>query len=446
MASVKREKSGRYRASYRDHADLDGKGEPKCRSFYRWALDEQGNRIVKLHGNAERLKTFKDELLREACRLEAESRARRARERQGYVPPPPGKHNLLDCLQGSMFARPCYSGKSKAICQARRELKRLETWVQANYPSACFEDFSPALAMEYLRTLGEFSLSSIRTFISVIRSAWRIQQQAFDIERKSPWEKLIWQDVCQVTQHKVPLEYHAFNTTWLSKFFAWLRDNSKDFQIYAFFYLLLVTGWRKGDVLRLKRDNVDMSKRTITVCHQKTAEKTGRVSILYLTDGMMKIFAELERLQEARRGDTLFSMSADRPAAILERYIETVDKPANFDSQRRGKYIRRSHTIHAFRRSCITILKGEARFNVELVNYIVGHSPKSVEERHYNDFSADVEKSTKDVVLYMESIINGDDQNVKDKLLRAFRSSQLSSDAVQALCDAYRKEVASAAM
>lgn len=446
MASVKREKNGRYRASYRDYAERNDKGEPKCRSFYRWALDEQGNRIVKLHGNAELLKAFKDELLREARRLEGESRVKRAKERQGYVSPPPGKHNLLDCLEGPMHLRPCRSQKSNAVRQARRELCRLAEWVQANHPSLCFEDFSAALAMEYVWTLGEFSLPSIRTFISVIRSAWRIQQQAFDIDRKSPWEKLIWQDVRQVAQHKVPLEYHAFSATWLSKFFAWLRNNGKDFQTYAFFYLLLVTGWRKGDVLDLKRDNVDMSKRTITVCHQKTAESTGRVSVLYLTDGMMKIFAELERLQEARRGDNLFSMSADRPAAILERYIETVDKPENFGSQRRGKYIRRSHTIHAFRRSCISILKGEAGFNVELVNYIVGHSPKTVEERHYNDFSADVEKSTKDVVLYMESIINGDDQNVKDKLLRAFRSSQLSSDAVQALCDAYRKEVASAAM
>lgn len=446
MASVKREKSGRYRASYRDHADLDSKGEPKCRSFYRWALDEQGNRIVKLHGNAERLKTFKDELLREACRLEAESRARRARERQGYVPPPPGKHNLLDCLQGSMFARPCHSGKSKTICQARRELKRLETWVQANYPSACFEDFSPALAMDYVKTLHGFSPTSIRTFIAIIGSAWRIQQQAFDIERKTPWEKLDPQEIHQVATHKTRLDYRCFSTKWLSKFFAWLRDEKGDFQTYAFFYLLLLTGWRRGDVKDLKPDNVNIAKRTLMVLHHKTAEITGHVTFLYLTDGMMNLFAQLERMRAGKRTDTYFSMSKDRPSAILRHYIDKVDMPENFMAQRMGKYIRRSHAIHSFRRSCISLLKGDGGFNVELVNYIVGHARMTVEERHYNDFSADVEKSTKDAMLYLESIINGEEQTPRAKLMRAFRLHKLSAVEVQLLCEAYCKEAATAAL
>jgi hypothetical protein len=63
-------------------------------------------------------------------------------------------------------------------------------------------------------------------------------------------------------------------------------------------------------------------------------------------------------------------------------------------------------TTHCIRKSVITELNLAKQYTSERIHYLVGHADNSIEAKHYLKFKLYPERSTRDMLEYMEELTN----------------------------------------
>lgn len=314
-----------------------------------------------------------------------------------------------------------------AISQRPAELRRARQivhdfarYLQERHPGICLHEIKTTVVSGYYEHLssralayGTIKLMTERMSFVFRRIVFRLEDSA--LKYTNPFERLRLSDVVRKVD---PMRRKILNAAQLHQL---LREsllsnrlNARErLQRFATIYLLSITGWRLGDVVTLRWEQVDLAARTMTLLHTKTAAK-GIRSVIYITDFMFRVLELLRAEPPAGAwreyvfglrgaGARHFKQAGERS---IQSFFESVrNKFGLNESTCHGKLNMHAYTIHSLRGSVITHLT-EADFSEVKINYLVGHAPKTIEQRHYLRLDGNPEKATRALLEHMEQLID----------------------------------------
>lgn len=420
MASVQYLGNGVFRASWKDPLHVLPSGKPKqVNKRYHCLLQDGGKNTSP---SKTEIKIRAREIQDEIDKLEsAVPETPRPFDRRKSLMERP----LAWVIRELMMRVPCRSKDPETVRASRNFLTHLAQWCEnEQIHELTLGTFTARDVRRYVNYLGKtYAISTVRTRIRAIRSAWAILSQTQDKPIDNPWSGA-YSYVDDIDKPVVSVG--AFSVDWIRGFFKYLEhcksltkpDAKRNTpgghlfasELYCFFFLILTTGWRKEDVRNLTWDAVDEENRVIKLLHKKTRKSSGASTILYLTEDIENVLDSLERKDER-----LFHFGKSLPARVLRDYVDA-NPPIGFDKQKVGKLTKRSHTIHSGRKSTITHLKMSGT-STDIVQYLVGHSGKDTEQVFYNRFAIAPKESTEKPLTRMADIVLGRTESTVESLI-----------------------------
>lgn len=315
---------------------------------------------------------------------------------------------LLPLLR-QVEAAPCIAANAKSERQAQRVVRGFADWVSRALPRVRVKELRKAHVLRYFRECqSDVMLATVQSYKTILRTAFRLMAERNELDLRNPLDSIRRKELESICLTRgQTLELGMYDEGYLHRLFRWLRAQpAADAEVRLVFHLLATTGLRIGDLVTLRRRQVDTRERTLSICHHKTENTTRSHCVLHLTDETAALLAALPKRRSA--DGRLFRLSeislTQKVRSTLYRYMDEVERPRGYRTfTNRGK-THRSHNIHSFRRSFITLCK---KFHVEaeLIRYIVGHAGSSVEEKHYNVFMTDPQGFTAAPLEMMEEIL-----------------------------------------
>lgn len=308
----------------------------------------------------------------------------------------------------------------RTIRDCRNDVNRFADWLDKNHPNIELKDVDDDVAKAYCSYLSKkFAYSSIKTYRAHLVYTFNSIVSKFKkspIRYTNPFREFKLTDA---VKNKVEGRKDIFNFEQLAYILKRAGENEKHkqparIQRFAFFYLLIVTGWRVGDLAEFQWKDVNFKKRVITNLHGKTEDSTGVHTRVYMTNLMKEVLMALRDLKRPKEfKDYLFSVGRGGVKNLHQRNVTNAQ--THMDHMReelelhevvkRGKNKVHSHTIHSIRGSFITHMAPK-RFDETLVNYIVGHKLTGINEKHYKRYDSDPELYTRDIIETMESLVD----------------------------------------
>lgn len=312
------------------------------------------------------------------------------------------------------------SQRPAELRRARQIVNGFARYLQVSYPGICLHEIKTAVVSGYYEHLRNRALAYGTIKRMTERMSFVFRRIVFRFEDSSlkysnPFERLRLSDVVRKVD---PTRKKILSADQLQRL---LRESLVSKQLsarerlqrFGIIYLLSVTGWRLGDVVTLRWEQVDLGARTMSLLHTKTADK-GIRSVIYITDFMAQVL-ELLRPESptsawseyvfGRRapGTRHFKQAGERS---IQSFFEVVRKKFGLtECTCHGKLNMHAYTIHSLRGSVITHLT-EADFSEVKINYLVGHAPKTIEQRHYLRLDGNPEKATRALLEYMEQLMD----------------------------------------
>ncbi len=304
----------------------------------------------------------------------------------------------------------------RTINDSRRDVNRFADWLDKHHPSIELKDVDDDVAKSYCDYLSKnYSHSSVKTYrahlvytfnciVSMFKkSSNKITNPFREFRLKSKGEG----------------RKEIFNFEQLTYILKRAGENEKykqpaRIQRFAFFYLLIVTGWRVGDLAEFQWKDVNFKKRVITNLHGKTQDSTEVHTRVYMTNLMKEVLLALYELKRPKEYEEyLFSVNRGGVKNLRQRNVTNAQTHMDHmreelelhEVSKRGKNKVHAHTIHSIRGSFITHMAPK-RFDETLVNYIVGHKLTGVNEKHYKRYDSDPELYTRDIIETMESLVD----------------------------------------
>lgn len=198
------------------------------------------------------------------------------------------------------------------------------------------------------------------------------------------------------------------------------RQHNKKMKLhtFAFFYFLMVTGWREGDVAGLKWDEIDLKKRVIRKLFKKTKNSSGMVCKLYITPLMLGILEKVKELPAPKKwSEYVFCYGREDTADLIgsnvtkaQTHIRTMRKELGLTqkNEKNGVYAMNPYAVHSIRGTVTSLLKGAGNFNNDLVEFILGHVGDTVSQTSYERFDGNPELYTREPLEFMEAMIEAE--------------------------------------
>lgn len=308
----------------------------------------------------------------------------------------------------------------RTIRDCRNDVNRFADWLDKHHPNIELKDVDDEVAKAYCTYLSKnFAYSSVKTYRAHLVYTFNkivAQFKKSPIKYTNPFREF---RLTEAVKNKVEGRKDIFTFEQLTYILKRAGENEKHkqparIQRFAFFYLLIVTGWRVGDLAEFKWKDVDFKKRVITNLHGKTEDSTGVHTKIFMTNLMKEVLMTLQELERPKEfKDYLFSVGRGGVKNLRQRNVTNAQ--THMDHMReelelhevaeRGKNKMHAHTIHSIRGSFITHMAPK-RFDETLVNYIVGHKLTGINEKHYKRYDSDPELYTRDVIETMEQLVD----------------------------------------
>lgn len=350
-----------------------------------------------------------------AAEQEARSAAHAHAATAGVVTPFPAVDYLLQLRDEELATT-----HSPAVLQrARKVVRDFTGYLCRHHPDLLLHEVSTSTVLgyyEHLRTrpLAYGTKKCICNRLSFIFRRIALKYEAGPLKYTNPFERLKLTDIVCKTEpsRKKILTIHQLRLLLRESLSGRRLSNSERLQRFSIIYLLIVTGWRLGDVVTLKWEQIDTAQRSISLLHAKTTAKGIRTTI-YITDFMARLLQHLQTHAAASsRAEYVFghrSASARNFKAAAERSVQTFfermrHKYGLTESTCTGQLNMHAYSVHSLRGSAITHLT-EADFSEVKINYLVGHAPRTIEQRHYLRLDCNPEQSTRALIEHMETLI-----------------------------------------
>lgn len=434
------ENRGFFRVSYKDWRLVRAGAVSPYRSKTFWAYNEQGEKILRpsarlVQRTIERLKQKEKELEEESKEGKPYGSNEEARE----------EGRTLVAMLEQIKEKPCrYSTSKKEISYARGVINKLIVWLTANKKELTLETIKKRHIIAFFKdTHKGLSAGTVHNTLKILKTAFSLVIEKRDLNISNPLSRVRFTDIKGLLpENEVNFrELGIFSESWLFRFWQYVQGLELTAGARACIFCLLLTGWRVADCVSLNKKQIDFKHNTITLLHSKTRNSTGAKTVLYLTPYFKKL---LESAVHDGMGDLWGNIvqrtKYDKVNKILQDFI-ALDTPRGYEEIQGKSAVLRSHTVHSFRRSVITHLKGRG-VDSEVVRYMVGHSGGNIEEKHYNKFSAEPEKFTKIPLLGIEKmILKGEEAGEEEKQEKIVELAHSLGVDLQALIDSLAKTV-----
>lgn len=297
--------------------------------------------------------------------------------------------------------------------EARRFINEFITWLDDKHKGIVLHKINEVITKEYYKHLQGRGIAygSIQKHITRLSYIFKQVIRKYEdspLKYKNPFSTLRLDEVITKT---APTKRKPYTDLQIQDFLHYSITSKKlnkwqILQRFAIFYFLTVTGWRISDILSLTWEQIDLQKGIIKLTHSKT-QKDGIKTELYITDLMNEILTALylmrsEATKENR--DYIFSLRTENAKGIyfnISHFYKDTRKESRLDEhEQKGKVKTYTYTIHSFRHTVITRLT-QAGYQEAKINYLVGHAPRTTEEKTYLTLEA---KDTKDLIEYMENL------------------------------------------
>lgn len=312
------------------------------------------------------------------------------------------------------------SERPQTINDCRNDVNRFADWLDKHHPNIELHRITKVIAEDYCKHLSKsYSYSSVKTYKAHLVYTFNSIIDIFEespVKYSNPFARVKLSNAVNNTVEGRKDIYTLEQLTHILK----RAGESKKYkqpacvQRFAFFYMLMVTGWRIGDVARLTWDAVDFKKRVITNLHSKTVKTTGVHTKVYMTKLMEEVFTALSEFDRPKEyKNFVFSVNREGVKNLQQRnvtnaqtHIDNMRKELGLhEVEKRGKNEMHAHTIHSIRGSFITHMGGK-RFSETLVDYLAGHNLKGVNKQHYNRYDSDPEYYTRDIIEEVEKLVD----------------------------------------
>lgn len=312
------------------------------------------------------------------------------------------------------------SKRQQTINDCRKDLLNFCDWLDQHHPNIELHKITKLIAAAYLRSLdGKYTYSSMKTFrahlVKVFKSVLDIMEESTK-KYTNAFAGVSLKDVVTNRVENRKSIYTIEQLAYILKRAGESKFHKKSSQIqqFAIFYMLMVTGWRVGDIAKMEWSCVDFKKRVVTNVHGKTMNTTGVHTKIYMTNLMKEILTAMQKLKRDKQFQH-FIFSVDRhgnsnlPKRVANNaltHIENMRKELVLQEvSKKGKYSMHAHATHSFRSAFITHMTG-GRFPEALVDYICGHNLKGVNAQHYMRYDSDPELYTREIIETMEKLID----------------------------------------
>lgn len=316
--------------------------------------------------------------------------------------------------------------------EARRFINEFITWLDDKHKGIVLHKINEVITKEYYKHLQGRGIAygSIQKHITRLSYIFKQVIRKYEdspLKYKNPFATLRLDEVITKT---AATRRKPYTDLQLQDFLHYSITSKKlnkwqILQRFSIFYFLTVTGWRISDILSLTWQQVDLQKGIIKLTHSKT-QKDGIKTELYITDLMNDILTALylmrgEAMKENR--DYIFSLRTENAKGIyfsISKFYKDTRKELRLDEhEQKGKVKTYTYTIHSFRHTVITRLT-QAGHQEAKINYLVGHAPKTTEEKHYLTLTAD---DTKELIEYMEDYSGVYDFSLELQILNEIRKN-----------------------
>lgn len=313
----------------------------------------------------------------------------------------------------------CTSKTRDEVIKARRIVNEFANWLEASHNGITLDKINTAIAIEYAKWLKAggktannpepiiLSNETIKSYLVRLGYIFRRVVKAMEdsqIKYRNgfedanslleylPKEEKFKRDIYTVRQYK-KLFMLMMSPTSKS---GLTIDTTKAFKYIAATYFTLVTGWRIGNIIYKKWEDVDFVEKTIFNLHNKTKKTSGSRTKVKLTDNAVAILKRLKSLS----GDSpyIFSFTDEQEPEKSRNWYEAYydfftrrvkAMGGNKEIQRGSNSTRSTLTPHSMRSTAISALKAANVANDSIITAYVGHSSNSneVERRYYDKFS-----------------------------------------------------------
>ena len=317
----------------------------------------------------------------------------------------------LTNLQEDELSRTSRQGEKK---EARRIINDFVTWLDGKHKGIALHKINEVIADKFYKHLEQKGITygtiqKYKTRLSYIFKRVISKYEDSPLKYKNPFSTLSLDDAIPP---QAPHKRKPYTETELQDFlhYSIISKKLNKWQIlqrFAIFYFLTVTGWRIGDIITLTWEQIDLQKGIIKLTHSKTKDRDLKTE-LHITDLMSEILTALHLMKDKAPNEYkrfVFSMrKGGKPTAwynsIKTHFDDTRTKLKLDEHEQNGKVKTYTYTIHSFRHTVITRLT-QAGFQEAKINYLVGHAPKTTEEKNYLTLEA---KDTKTLVEYIETL------------------------------------------
>ena len=400
--------------TYHDKAHLGKKGNSRYGNRQRKCISY----LTREEAEAELLEIAKREWLKGIERAE-ELKAKGVKRSSG-VPSKIDKVYASSFLRALKNDRITSSERPQTINDCRNDVNRFADWLDKHHPNIELKDVDDEVAKAYCTYLSKnFAYSSVKTYRAHLVYTFNkivAQFKKSPIKYTNPFREF---RLTEAVKNKVEGRKDIFTFEQLTHILQKAGDNEKHkqparIQRFAFFYLLIVTGWRVGDLANFKWKDVDFKKRVITNLHSKTEDSTGVHTKIFMTNLMKKVLMALHELKRPEEfKEYLFSVGREGVKNLHQRNVTNAQTHMAHmreelelnEVMKRGKNKVHAHTIHSIRGSFITHMAPK-RFDEALVNYIVGHKLSGINEKHYKRYDSEPELYTRDIIERMENLVD----------------------------------------
>lgn len=306
-----------------------------------------------------------------------------------------------------------------------RIIARFRDWLKKNYPFIALHDIRYPIISEYINLIN--TSSTAENNYKYLKLVWRkigIDFEDSKLPYKDPFRNYKFEKTLPTneklaftTQQMQLLLYYATNKA--------IDDECEEYRIkyrkqkVFVLYMLMVTGWRIGDILNLTWEQINFSNRTITLKHKKTAKKTAHETILYVTPLMGRVLKAQAELGKTfpYNSHLVFNLRSIHREVNPISYHSEIGKIIKSYCLNNGIYKEtpqnsgfnlKNYTIHCIRKSVITELQLVEQFSSERIHYLVGHRDNSTQGKHYIKFKMYPERTTRALVEHMEGTINAE--------------------------------------
>lgn len=310
------------------------------------------------------------------------------------------------------------SKNKEVLKNVERILNHFKEWIKENYTLITMTDIKKSHIKEYFETLADYCEGIQTTYFTYIKKVFK--NYVNEMEEKNqkafnPFNRLTVAEVLNKKQKEMKI---GFTIEEIKAILNIYTNNEKNKgilseQTVAILYFLIVTGWRVGDIVALKWEQIDMKNRIVTLNHKKTDQKTK----IYITPLMMNILERMkENLKEYSinkhlvfgfRGMTIKVNNFKSYKQKLNQKLNKIINEMGILKTRKTNfgYELNNYTIHCFRKSLITELT-LANFNKQKIDYMVGHENKTIDTEHYLHLLTYPERTTRKMIEHMEQQCN----------------------------------------